>query len=140
MSPLNKSFFLGLAAGVAVTLASVNIGAIYVARRWWIAQHEGLTNAAVSLAQRTLLGNPKAYERLPRPWLPRSSNPSYDDWTIRPLHGKPTTLGEFKGKVVFLNFWRVSCGPCIVEMAAIQKLSNSLKNEPVAFLNRCARR
>lgn len=35
---------------------------------------------------------------------------------------KPLTLGQFKGKVVVLNLWATWCGPCIVEMPALDRL------------------
>lgn len=43
-------------------------------------------------------------------------------------------LDDFKGKVVFLDFWATSCGPCVNEMAGIKRLADSLRNENVAFL------
>lgn len=36
--------------------------------------------------------------------------------------GKTHTLDEYKGKVIFLNFWATWCGPCRNEMPEIQKL------------------
>ena len=59
---------------------------------------------------------------------------THDHWWIRPLDSGAVTLAQFKGKVVFLNFWSTSCGPCIAEMPSIEKLRDSLKDEPVVFL------
>lgn len=36
--------------------------------------------------------------------------------------GEVHTLSEYKGKVIFLNFWATWCGPCRNEMPDIQKL------------------
>ena len=36
--------------------------------------------------------------------------------------GNTHTLSEYKGKVIFLNFWATWCGPCRNEMPDIQKL------------------
>ena len=36
--------------------------------------------------------------------------------------GKTRSLEEFKGKVIFLNFWATWCPPCIAEMPSIDKL------------------
>jgi thiol-disulfide isomerase/thioredoxin len=58
----------------------------------------------------------------------------HDKWQIRPLDGKFITLGDLAGKVVFLNFWSTSCGPCIAEMPGIEKLRDSLKGEQIAFV------
>lgn len=42
-------------------------------------------------------------------------------------------LADFKGKVVFLNFWGSWCPPCVAEMPSIQKLYDSKKGD-VAFV------
>ena len=44
-------------------------------------------------------------------------------------------LSDLKGKVVFLNFWRTSCGPCIAEMPGIERLYDSLRGENIFFLS-----
>lgn len=36
------------------------------------------------------------------------------------------TLSEYRGKVVLLNFWNVSCGPCIREMSDLSVLKQQL--------------
>ncbi len=42
--------------------------------------------------------------------------------------------GDLKGKVVFLNFWLTTCGPCLAEMPGIEALHKSLNSEQVVFL------
>jgi thiol-disulfide isomerase/thioredoxin len=40
------------------------------------------------------------------------------------LEGESTRLQDFKGKVVLLNFWGTTCGPCLIEipwLVAFQK-------------------
>jgi cytochrome c biogenesis protein CcmG, thiol:disulfide interchange protein DsbE len=37
-------------------------------------------------------------------------------------NGRPTTMADYKGKVVLLNIWATWCGPCRVEMPAIERL------------------
>lgn len=46
------------------------------------------------------------------------------------LGGESTNLSEFKGKVIFLNYWATWCPPCIAEMPNIQKLYEEYKDEP----------
>jgi thiol-disulfide isomerase/thioredoxin len=46
------------------------------------------------------------------------------------LDGESANLSEFKGKVIFLNYWATWCPPCIAEMPNIQKLYEQYKDEP----------
>ena len=43
-------------------------------------------------------------------------------FTSKDQYGKTHTLDEYKGKVIFLNFWATWCPPCRAEMPDIQKL------------------
>lgn len=47
--------------------------------------------------------------------------------------GKPTSLEDFKGKVIFMNIWATWCPPCIAEMPNINKLHKEMSKE-VAFV------
>ncbi len=44
------------------------------------------------------------------------------DFTLTDQNGKVHTLSDYKGQVVFLNFWATWCGPCRQEMPEIQAL------------------
>ncbi len=55
--------------------------------------------------------------------------------TIKTLDGTTTLLSDFKGKVIFLNFWATWCPPCRSEMPSIQSLYNKIKgNNDVKFI------
>ena len=41
---------------------------------------------------------------------------------LKDQYGKTHTLDDYKGKIVFLNFWATWCPPCRAEMPDIQKL------------------
>ncbi|MBR1590380.1 MAG: redoxin domain-containing protein [Acidaminococcaceae bacterium] len=43
-------------------------------------------------------------------------------FSLTDQYGKTHTLSEYKGKVIFLNFWATWCPPCRAEMPDIQKL------------------
>jgi peroxiredoxin len=43
--------------------------------------------------------------------------------------GKSTKLSDFRGKVVFLNFWATWCKPCEAEMPSMQALYDSLPKD-----------
>jgi thiol-disulfide isomerase/thioredoxin len=127
----NKTFFFGLGVGVALTMVAFEMGGRYLENREMLNANPWLVHP---FPQPPIAKMPKSSENLPRPVLPADSSAAHDHWRFHPLGGKPATLGDFKGKVVFLNFWGTSCGPCIAEMPGIERLPESLRSEPVAFL------
>lgn len=48
------------------------------------------------------------------------------DFTLTDQYGKIHTLSDYKGKVVFLNFWATWCPPCRGEMPHIEEIYNEL--------------
>ena len=51
-----------------------------------------------------------------------SEDPPAPDFTLTDQYGNTHTLSDYKGSVVFLNFWATWCPPCRAEMPDIQKL------------------
>lgn len=58
------------------------------------------------------------------------------DFTLIDQYGNEHTLSDYKGKVVFLNFWATWCPPCRKEMPDIQSLYNEYNQnqDDVIFL------
>jgi peroxiredoxin len=56
------------------------------------------------------------------------------DFTLKDLNGVEKTLSDYRGKVVFLNFWATWCLPCRAEMPSMQKLHEKLKDEDFVML------
>ena len=51
------------------------------------------------------------------------------DFTLQDLSGKRSSLKDFRGKVVFLNFWATWCIPCRDEMPQMEKLHREFKDQ-----------
>jgi len=48
---------------------------------------------------------------------------------LKDINGKNISLSDFKGKIVFLNFWTTWCPTCRIEMPSMEKLHQKLKNK-----------
>jgi peroxiredoxin len=53
---------------------------------------------------------------------------------LEDLNGKKSELKQYRGKVVFLNFWATWCGPCKEEMPSMEELSKRFKEKDFVFL------
>jgi len=58
------------------------------------------------------------------------------DFTLTDQYGNEHTLSDYKGKVVFLNFWATWCPPCNKEMPDIEALYQeyNLNQDEVVFI------
>lgn len=53
---------------------------------------------------------------------------------LRNMAGDPVTLEQYRGVVVMLNFWATWCGPCRVEMPAMEALYKMLPRRDFEIL------
>lgn len=65
----------------------------------------------------------------------RPTIPAFD-FTLTDQYGNEHTLSDYKGKVVFLNFWATWCPPCRKEMPDIEELYKeyNFNKDEVVFL------
>lgn len=56
------------------------------------------------------------------------------DFTLKTLDGKEVSLSDYRGKIVFLNFWATWCPPCRSEMPSMEKLYQKFKDEDFVML------
>lgn len=54
-------------------------------------------------------------------------------WQITDATGNNISLEEYKGKMIFINFWATWCPPCIAEMPSMQKLYTDYQDK-ITFL------
>ena len=50
------------------------------------------------------------------------------DFELQDLSEETRSLSDFRGKVVFLNFWATWCGPCRFEMPSMERLYQRFKD------------
>ena len=48
---------------------------------------------------------------------------------LKDLNGSEVTLSDYKGKIVFLNFWTTWCPTCRIEMPSMEKLHRKFKDQ-----------
>ncbi len=56
------------------------------------------------------------------------------DFVLTTLDGREVRLSDYRGHVVFLNFWATWCGPCKVEMPAIERLYREYRRQGFTIL------
>ncbi|HEY5626863.1 MAG TPA: TlpA disulfide reductase family protein [Nitrospira sp.] len=56
------------------------------------------------------------------------------NFQLRDMNGQIVALSDLRGKVVLLNFWATWCGPCRVEMPAMEQLYRSYPRKDFEIL------
>lgn len=56
------------------------------------------------------------------------------DFSLTDLNDTPHRLSDFRGKVVFLNFWATWCAPCREEMPSMEVLNKSFEKDGLVVL------
>ena len=117
-------FFIGAGVGAAAIVLVAVVGI-----------------ALLAFAVRRAAGDVKSGDAIsaPAPELPtRTPLPVYGmadpGWRFQTLDGAPATLGDFRGRVVVLNFWATWCGPCVAEIPSLERLHKALATDAVAFV------
>jgi len=56
------------------------------------------------------------------------------DFTLKTPEGGITSLNDFSGSLVIINFWATNCGPCVAEMPHLQAIYEKLSNQGLTVL------
>ena len=57
------------------------------------------------------------------------------DFRLTDLQGNKFSLGDLKGKVVFLDFWATWCPPCVVSVPAVKDLEGDYEGLAVVSIS-----
>ncbi len=105
----------------------------------------GMHTEVIGFAQRGLLEtglmNPDVTEKRGMTPVEKSEPESFKevnrdpeasfDLQLRDSEGNIVPLSQFKGKVIFMNFWATWCPPCIAEIHGINKLHDEMGDDVV---------
>ncbi|MBM7583385.1 thiol-disulfide isomerase/thioredoxin [Caldicoprobacter guelmensis] len=61
-------------------------------------------------------------------------NKPMEDFEVEDLNGNKVKLSDYKGKIIFLNFWATWCPPCQAEMPHMEEFYAKYKDEDVVVL------
>lgn len=105
---------------------------VYMLQNQELEQAQPFVEALRGLRPDTLLLGPvqRLYQRKSR----LSGGRPAPDFTVRDAAGKEVRLSDFRGKVVYLDFWASWCAPCLKEMPASAALREKYAKQDVVFL------
>ncbi|MFP4556790.1 MAG: TlpA family protein disulfide reductase [Bacteroidales bacterium] len=55
-------------------------------------------------------------------------------FTLTDIDGNVHSLSDFKGQIVYIDFWATWCGPCLQEIPYLKKVKEAYTDKPVAFV------
>jgi thiol-disulfide isomerase/thioredoxin len=59
---------------------------------------------------------------------------AFDEIPLTTPEGQVVKLSDYKGKVIFLNFWETWCGPCVQEMPTIEEARGQIDSAQMVFI------
>jgi len=68
-------------------------------------------------------------------WAALAPGMAAPEFTLLDIQGDSVSLGDFKGKYVFIDFWATWCGPCRAEIPAYRKLVEDYKGRNIVFIS-----
>ncbi|MCG2420175.1 TlpA family protein disulfide reductase [Aequorivita sp. F47161] len=99
----------------------------------------GLHTQVIGFAQRGLLAtgimNPDV-EQIEENSNPNKLAATKADFNLHLMNskGERVSMEQYRGKVIFINFWATWCPPCIAEMPSINKMYNNIDRDKIEVL------
>ncbi|MBK9106658.1 MAG: TlpA family protein disulfide reductase [Saprospiraceae bacterium] len=56
------------------------------------------------------------------------------DFSVVTMEGRPFTMDSLKGKISILNFWMISCPPCIAEIPGLNNVVKKYDRDDFNFI------
>ncbi|MFH8368733.1 TlpA family protein disulfide reductase [Streptomyces sp. NPDC018031] len=66
--------------------------------------------------------------------VPKGDRQAAPDLTGKDIHGKPLSVGDYRGKIIVLNVWGSWCAPCIAEAPHFAKVAKATEADGVQFV------
>lgn len=66
---------------------------------------------------------------------PFKGDPKPHTIRLKDINGKLYEMGDYRGRVVVVNFWATWCTPCIKEIPSLNNLRNLLKDKPFQLIS-----
>lgn len=84
----------------------------------------GLSVALLMLVAEGQSASSEVSSTLPPP-IPGIMNGPAIDFSVQTLDGQTVNLADYRGRVVFLNFWATWCPPCVEELPALERFAQA---------------
>jgi len=107
-----------------------------LSRRFWLAVFFSLVGAYLFFGNTLPAAAAQPLDQLLADMGILKITPSSDpvEINLKDTRGDSVRLSDFRGKIVFLNFWASWCGPCRIEMPSMEKLHRRLKGRDFAIV------
>lgn len=78
--------------------------------------------------------NKPGEEKEIHPFIARWTNQTLPSFQLKDINGNTIKTDDLKGKYVHINFWSVSCKPCIEEFPELDEIKDKYGDEEVIYL------
>jgi len=68
-------------------------------------------------------------------WAPILPGQTAPPWILPDIDGNTTSLADFKGKYVYIDFWATWCGPCLAEIPDYRQLVKDYASRNIVFVS-----